>query len=228
MYYYGSNRFVFLQEHNMFNIYVGHRTNRTSYRTYKQDQVYKYCLSLIYDEFGQVWHGIHLFHIVTVDMELAVEKRRNLMAILLTFNWPVGGVIAGLLGYLIRDWRLLHAYSVIPALLSIPLSFLLPESPRCNFFSDTTCQRVSRKQTLFTSNQSGADPTPTTELQRLSVVIDHWSPKERFSSRLFVGKRVLFRGQKQTNSKRQTLKEAFVGLSLQNAFKQICAFRVKK
>ncbi len=63
-------------------------------------------------------------------MEIIGGKWNVLIGIGLEFAWAFGYAILPLIAYYIPQWTWLHLVVSLPTLLFIPLTFLIPESPR--------------------------------------------------------------------------------------------------
>jgi len=80
--------------------------------------------------------GMHLGCYV-LGMELMSPRWRLFAGVIMNIVMAVGIIIAGFLGMAIQDWRFLGLALSLPGILIVPLSFVLPESPR--WLLNTNC-----------------------------------------------------------------------------------------
>ncbi|XP_063877911.1 organic cation transporter-like protein isoform X2 [Scylla paramamosain] len=75
-------------------------------------------------------HSINAYTSFVHGQEVLTPKVRKWFAFDLYIFWAAGTMLYGLLGYLIRDWRLLQTAATLPGLLVMPVIWMIDESPR--------------------------------------------------------------------------------------------------
>ncbi|XP_042855691.1 organic cation transporter-like protein [Penaeus japonicus] len=77
-----------------------------------------------------VFNTIMVYPAFMLTMEVCVPYLRSTVGVLLALPYAIMMIILAGLAYAIRDWRILQAAGSFPALLLVPLVFLVDESPR--------------------------------------------------------------------------------------------------
>ncbi|KAK4308267.1 hypothetical protein Pmani_020020 [Petrolisthes manimaculis] len=77
-----------------------------------------------------IFHAIILIITYILAVEVAEPRRRAALGLSIYLAWAASLIAWGGLGYLLREWRLLHFVGSLPGLLFLPMLWLLDESPR--------------------------------------------------------------------------------------------------
>lgn len=75
-------------------------------------------------------HAICCFTSYILMVEMIGPKTRTIAGFTVYNLWAAGMLVYGLVGYLIRDWRILQTVVTLPGLLILPFLWLIEESPR--------------------------------------------------------------------------------------------------